>query len=358
MTAEEKVLLHLIRLATGRENDTRLAADVDWQRVYALSIEQNVCSVACDGLLRLDDCGIDEDLRYKWIGQSMVLENRYIAHARAIAHLATAYGKAGLKMMLLKGMGLSLNYPVPQHRAPGDIDIYLFGEWKKGDRLVHDAFGIEVDSGHEHHTTFRFEKQSVENHYDIINTKGTRSARWIEQELKRLAVSAECPVTIGGARVFLPPPDFNAIFLMRHMGQHFAGSEIKVRHVLDWGLFVERYKDSIDWGQVAALWERMGIGQFAGCVRSICQRWFGIECKGLEAMGEADGELVERVMNDILHPEFAEQKPEGLLPVVMFKTRRFFANGWKKGLVYKESVAEHFVTGSLSHLRRFGTITD
>ena len=72
-----------------------------------------------------------------------------------------------------------------------------------------------------------------------------------------------------------------------------------------------------------------------------------------------DEELVNRVLRDVIHPEFSEEKMNGsLMAALVFKLRRFVANRWKRRMVYKEGVFEQFVLGTYAHLLRFKTIKD
>ena len=66
-------LFRLLRIALGNVESSCTASKVDWQEVYDLSMQQRVGAIACDGLFTLEQCDIDEDLRYKWLGQSMVI---------------------------------------------------------------------------------------------------------------------------------------------------------------------------------------------------------------------------------------------------------------------------------------------
>ena len=111
----------------------------------------------------------------------------YRQHEQAVGNLARFYAQHDIPMMLLKGHGLSLNYPKPALRPSGDIDVYLFGKWKEADQAIHKEKGIEVSSEHEHHTTFDWEEISVENHYDFVITLTRRSNRKLEIEFKQMA---------------------------------------------------------------------------------------------------------------------------------------------------------------------------
>lgn len=357
MTDTEAAFFYLVRKAIGTSDGLMPPDNVNWREVYRLSISHNLCAVACDGMLTMEPCPVEEDLRYEWLGQSMVKERQYYAHARVIADLAAFYRQHNIRMLLLKGYGLSLDYPRPDHRSPGDIDVYLFGEWQQADRAVTQDLGIKIDSGHEHHTVFCFENQVVENHYDIINTKNVRSSRWIERELKQLAIDQGSKLSLSGETIFLPSANFNALFLMRHLGQHFAGNEINLKQVLDWALFLKNHADKVEWDRIVPLWKSMGLYPFALSILSICSQYLGISVKQL-SFGKKDEGTVNRVFEDILHPEFDKLKPNGFVPVLLFKTQRFFSNGWKRRLVYREGVWEQFFTGSIFHLTRFSTITD
>lgn len=71
-------------------------------------------------------------LRLQWAVNVDRIENTYRRQERAIARLAAFYREHAIPMMLLKGYGLSLFYPVPEHRPCGDIDIWLFGRQPRG----------------------------------------------------------------------------------------------------------------------------------------------------------------------------------------------------------------------------------
>lgn len=58
----------------------------------------------------------------------------------------------------------------------------------------------------------------------------------------------------------------------------------------------------------------------------------------------------ERVLNDILSPEFGDEVPSVLILRIIFKYRRWKINGWKSELCFKESMCSAFRRGVKSHL--------
>lgn len=370
MEKENKLLLAILRIVVKKQADESIPSDIDWEKLMNIATTQVVPVIVLDGLQYYHSIhpdykpfasfGMSDKLqkRMQWIGQMMNFERMYAKHERAMTELARFYANKGLRMMVLKGYGLSLDWPIPNHRAVGDLDIYNFGKWKEADAFAAKQLGIKIDDGHEHHTVFNFNGVAVENHYDFINTKAHRDAPKIEDLLKLLAEKDCKEIEIKGTKIYLPSADFNAIFLMRHMGQHFAGEHLNLRQILDWGFFIRAHHEEVDWNSIIGFLKDMGIYTFFNQINAICVDYLGFSEKDFPAI-RRNQELEERILMDILSPEFDEEKPNGsLFTVVWFKLRRWWANKWKHQLVYKDNLPSIFATLALSHLKRFKTIKD
>ena len=368
MNTTDRALLSLVSLSNGKNEQPVSIGETDWPSLYLQSSRQGLNALAVDGLQLLIERGseaffteetqTEKMQRMQWLGQVVAYERMYAKHEKAMADLARLYASRGIRMMVLKGLGLSLDWPVPNHRPVGDLDIYNFGRWCEADALVEEKCGIKVDDGHEHHTVFRFKGVDVENHYDFINTKAHRDAPKIERILKALAEKGCKEIEVQGARIYLPSADFNAIFLMRHMGQHFAGEHLNLRQVLDWGFFMRAHCREVDWKEASDFLKEIGLYTFFHQINAICIDYLGFAEDVFPAV-ERNRELEERILADILHPEFAEEKPAaGLLSILIFKFRRWWHNRWKHPLVYKEWLLPMFLTLLWSHLKRYKTIKD
>lgn len=370
MNQSDNLFLLLIRCTvSGYSPDSFAFSSKNWMGIIKMSNMQGVSALVIDGLqvylksnpnnnLFANETAAEKLKRIQWLGSVVAYERMYSKHEKAMAELAQLYASKGIRMMVLKGYGLSLDWPAPNHRTVGDLDIYNFGKWKEADSLVAKTCGIKVDDGHEHHTVFNFNGVSVENHYDFINTKAHRDAPKIETILKTLADKNCREIEIQGATIYLPSADFNAIFLMRHMGQHFAGEHLNLRQVLDWGFFVRAHHKEVDWKATIGFLKEIGIYTFFNQINAICVDYLGFSETCFPLIERNKG-LEKRILMDILHPEFAAEKPaSGLIPILNFKFRRWWHNRWKHPLVYKEWLLPLFMTLLWSHLRRYKTITD
>lgn len=77
---------------------------------------------------------------------------------------------------------------------------------------------------------------------------------------------------------------------------------------------------------------------------AICVEDLGFDV-GIFNRVQFEPQIKERVLNDILNPEFNEESPTGLFPRMFFKYRRWKANGWKNELCFKESMWSAFWSG-------------
>lgn len=80
----------------------------------------------------------------QWIGEvSQIYEKRFAEYRKAIGDIAGFYNSHGFKMMVLKGYACSLDWPKPEHRPCGDIDVWLFGQQKEADAALGSWFMVQ-----------------------------------------------------------------------------------------------------------------------------------------------------------------------------------------------------------------------
>ena len=358
MTVEQKIVLSLIEIAVRSSPADLIKEDLNWKKVIDFATRQGVQGVCFDALELLPaEHRPDIAILMDWFGQMVCLERLYESNRKAIDALSCFYQQNGVMMMLLKGYGLSLYWPKRNHRPVGDMDIYLGSCWQEADKLINEKLGIRIDDGHEHHTCFTFQGVSVENHYDIVNTKVNESSRELEVLFKRIA-TFDKPLKMEKGVIYLPSPTLNAIFLIRHLGQHFAGAEATLRQLLDWGFFMQHEHENVDWELVVSTLKKVGIYRFFQQINAICVDYLGFSESSFPQI-EREATLERRIIEDILSPEFGKEKPKGnTLQVICFKTMRFFANRWKRELVYREGIWSQLWYGSIAHIRRYNTIKD
>lgn len=366
MTKSQEVFLQLIRLGIGHSS-SNLSESADLAAVKALAAKQGLSAVVLDGLNDVRSKRSDvrcsslqeKILLAEWIGEvHQFYEQRYEQYIQAIAELASFYQELGIRMLLMKGYGLSLDYPVSKHRPTGDIDIYLFGEKERADKLIREHLDIRVDEEYHKHSHFTFHGVTVENHGkfidDITHESNIRFENLLEELLKEEEHSLKgSPID----NCLLPSPTWNALFLLRHAGEHFASCEITLRHIIDLGTFFKAHHDEINWERVLNVYEDEGMKLFYDSIATICVRELGFEPQCFCGYNHNE-KLADKVLADI----FAIKKdlPKSMIGIdtvgkrVRYgidKSQRWWQNRWKYKLVYKESLWDSFLGLAINRIK-------
>lgn len=351
-------LFELLRYGLRKSDDCQIPAGVNWSEVYNLALLQGVEGIALDGIDRCFNQGrntdIDLETKLEWIGDVQQMESVYNHHKNVVVKLAKFYQKHGIKMMLMKGIGLSFDYPVPNHRPCGDIDIYLYGDLEKADKLIHENLGITIDKDQHKHTIFEIDGVTVENHYDFANYHKHRSSKELDEWLKVNCHAESTEIPIVSENLYLPSSTFNAIFLVRHAASHFAAEHITLRHLLDWAFFVEKHHNEVDWDWQWNVCKEQNMHNFLLAINNICDQYLGFDTSLFRIGG--DTTLTSRVLQEILQPEFQEKNSKGVLPYILSRGRRWWANRWKHKIVYPDGMVSTFFSQVGAHLMKPATL--
>jgi hypothetical protein len=364
----EDEFLQLVRLGIGKSKSGTIPKEVDWDAMKALADAQGLLAVILDGIenchadnpsfaIRPDGLSLIKKL--EWIGEVMKeYEGRYDAYENAISSLAGFYNSHGIKMMVLKGYACSLGWPNPKHRPCGDIDIWLFGKQKEADAILSKERGIAIDYSHHHHTVFDWGDFMVENHYDFLIVSASKSNKKIESILKELALVDSNKVEIEGVDVYFPSPNLNALFLLRHMLNHFAGAGVNLRNLLDWAFFWERNGEKVDWKFLSGVLDKYTMMDFFHIVNQICIEDLGFDKTIFPETQSSKSDLKVRVLEEILNPKTNKKDAHNphLIPRLLFKMRRWRLNSWKRQLCYKEGNITAFISSVWMHLTKPSSI--
>ena len=358
MKEEHKELLCLLKKAISTIDNEEPITTTDWGNLFRNATKQSVAAIIFDLLERQGgNVNLPKRVMFEWLGKSLFQKSIYGQYVQAISKLASFYATQHIRMLLLKGYGLSLNYPKPELRNVGDIDIYLFGKKEFGDDMVEQELNIPVNRAYHKHSNFFYEGVAVENHGKFFDDEKHKSNGSFELRLKELLDEdernlIESPIL----NCFLPSPTFNALFLLRHAGEHFATNEISLRHVLDLGFFFERFHNEIDWDYVLSVYNKEGMERFYNSIATICIRDLGFNEESFNGYTHSS-ELADKVLADIFEEKQAlPMNTSGIAGIKKIrygigKSLRWWNNRWKYRMVYNENLLESFLRLSVNRLK-------
>lgn len=320
-------------------------SDKDWHKLILFANQQSIVGLCFDVFEKFKGHELlpQRNLRMQWIGNVMVLEKVYNKQKAIIKKLSTHFSDYGLKMVLMKGYGLSRLYPIPAHRGIGDLDVYFCGKGQYADTLIKEM-GIEVKQNEEKHSVYDYDGVHVENHASIICEQEHPSLLKVENFLKNeLNSNVYLDAETG---CWLPSTMFNAVFLPLHFAGHFVYGGANLRQIVDYALIVRNAKENlsfnfIDWEIVKNLAAEAGYFDFLCCLNSICIEYIGISADCFPNWPKNET-MEKRILNEVLNPTIIEAHS------LKGKIKRYMCNRWKYQLVYSK---ENHLLGFLLRTR-------
>lgn len=349
---------------------TSLIKILGWEQMRVIAETQGFSALFLDSLnedkeslARITSSNVQKQWILDMLASMVQMEQQYVRYEKTVKKLSEFASKNGIKLLFLKGYGLSLNFPIPSHRPCGDIDILVlpesqnssFNDYQKLDSIIFGKLGITVDKSSAHHSRFYMDGILVENHNTILDPDRHKE----NVELNRiLAEEASLGVQeVNG--VLLPSFRFNSLHLLAHMAGDFASTGTNLRRLLDWATFVDRAHqiNELDWDFVFSTAEHSGMSHFLNAINDICVRYLGYSSELFPRRFQNGSEasfhrLSDRVFRDLVKGPDPSLSPNqtSLFLYGLIKSKRFFKNRWKHRLVYRQPIIQSFFSLAMRNL--------
>lgn len=355
---EVRVLFALLRIAIGTEEvsvDSLKLEGISWRAVYNLARKQGVLAIAFDGLVKLFEQdkefarSFPQPLKLQWINASFIIEQRYEKQREVCAELAEKWAESGIETLCMKGFAFSTYYPQPNHRECGDFDCYLYDDYAKGNTIAREL-GARVDEEMYKHSEIIYRKVMVENHRFIVAVRGGKKMKNLHKLLDNIA-RAEERKPLFDTKIEMPSPMFNALFMNYHSLTHFLSEVVRLRHVLDWALFIAKEQEHLDWHRFYELCEEYDMRAFVDCMTAIAVQIFGIEITNPLIVAESPH--ATRVLGTIINDDntiYSQNVGPWRTRVMVVKN--MFASRWKYEAFSNQGIFTTFVSlvwGFLTH---------
>ena len=336
MIDPSKIFIDIINLALWNRSfdEGRLSSLTEdgWKTLFGIAQQQALPAIFIDGLDKLGsippNCRslLEEVAAVTVIGS----EQRWQKQFKVAKRLAETYQQHEIRTLLLKGLGLSLCYPNPQHRECNDIDIYLFGQYEEGNRLAEQLLGAQVDKFTKKEDHIFLGGYTIDNHIHFL-WPGTDNDREFDQYLKDLLQSEEL-TQFADTCILLSPPEFNYMFLMSHTYVHFMREGMALRQLTDMACFLNKYGTDLDWDTINDKLQMFHLKRFSDAVLSLIKNYFGLSFGNNMA---TDSHLLERMMNDVMKSSHVVAYHNSKLEARVYMARTAWNNRWRYDAFYE-----------------------
>ncbi len=311
-----------------REVDASLFAGMDekeWRRLLEYGNIQHMSALLADAALTLPT-EVQPPLAVKlsWILMREKVEEANAKLNQEVIHLAQDYERIGCPMVLLKGQGNALCYPIPDHRTPGDIDAFLYlpgsydkaNEWAKAQ-----GFPMEKEQKSVQHWGFEYHTARIENHCQISYSYGKRKYEriidnWVQKAIEKNDFHL---LSINNQQVRVLAPTFNVFFIFYHLYHHFSTTGVGIRQLCDWVMALHYYADKIDIATYQSMCKQLDLLKASQIFAQLSIKYLNIPAALFPFELGKKYKITESVMQDILYGghfgfyhKRMRQQPKGL----------------------------------------------
>jgi len=344
-------LLEIIKLALwDKAIDESQLSSLDykeWLGLYQCACVQGVAAIFFDGVDKLQKKSKACRRLLSNVGVQSVLgsEKRWLGQMQVATALSVKFKKHGLQMLLLKGLGLSLCYPNPKHRECGDIDIYLFGDYEKGNRIAEQKLGGKVVEFSKKEDHIEIGDFSIDNHKDFLWT-ASKNNREINKYLRSLLKEDKLPKLLD-TDILLPTAEFNLFFLIVHSFGHFMREGMSLRQMTDIACFLEKNEEKLDWQGCIETLQRFRLKRFADGIISFIKHYFGLTFSYAPSVETV---LLERMKDDIMRQSHAVVYHKTRLTSKLYIARNACKSRWRYDAFYEGGFSRYIIDAVKSQI--------
>ena len=247
-----EIFFNLLRSSLW-SSSTCVSADFkDWPGLFTLAKQQSVLALVAHAVLSDSEISaqLNESIKARLKTHVMANMSTHRVLNNSVVLVVAALDTAGVPSVLLKGQALARNYPIPELRACGDVDIYVGTEnylkacevlgaiasWKEDCCPEANVKHYDVRIGQTPVEIHRYSDVNASKYYDKVYQ--AYSDEGLSQGLRTM--------DFAGTVVNTPADDFNAFYIFNHLWHHFLTSGIGLRQFCDWMMFLHVRKDEID----------------------------------------------------------------------------------------------------------------
>lgn len=358
MNKTDEQVFSLLRYALwGSEINLELFDEnTDWQAILSMAHKQTIAGCVIDGMTSLPRHLLPKS---ELLMKSHLFLNKCEQYNEllndVIKDICGRLDNAGIRSILLKGQGMAQNYPNPKRRSCGDIDLYLGKENYALTIVKLKEWGILKTNTKTNilHLHFKYRGVPVEIHKIaglLYSPTGFfRFKKWSENMLqgKNGTVFPCRKAEFNGQTVLLPPVQFDSLFVFSHLYGHLVSGGIGLRQVVDFTMYLHRFKDEINLDKLHKDLKSMGLLRPWKTFGHIVTRYLGLPVEEYPFYDSTYSETGDFILHNLIlkHGNFGfYEKDRGIRP-----------SGYFSGKLYSLKNMIHYICITN---KAFGTITN
>jgi len=277
-----------------------------WNQLLVMAGEHGVDAIVMDGIKPFIYNGtlcMKKELLEKWNSRVAAIQNSNHEMNVALAAIFKEFSHQQLRPILMKGLELSLLYPVPEHRTCRKIDI-LFNYEPQADKA--DVWakenGKNIDDSDKRKLGYYWMGVRTENHrymQVLMNRRLNKQLQRIVNGEIRCCDSSY--VDINGMRVEVLPPTMNLLLLLINISRTVIDDGLDMKQIVDLGLFLRKMGDKVDFVKFQLWIESLKMVRMAQVIGILLIRLFDFEKEEIPFVHHENDVAAKALLKEIMY---------------------------------------------------------
>ena len=227
--------------------------DIDWDKLQDISATQGLLAWVWDGICKLPiESQPPRRQRINWGLSAQEIWDNYAHFKDVLCRMIKKCDENKIRLLLFKGIAQSELYVKPESRPAGDIDIYLFDDYERGNEL----FAHENVSRTNKRTGFDYDGVHIENHRNFLNASTKLHIKAIH-----FLNSTLCDVRRSEDGYYVMSPISSIVYQVMHYLSHMDDydSMVSIRNIVDFGISLLYYEKYIEPKRLRIVLDRLQL---------------------------------------------------------------------------------------------------
>jgi len=277
-----------------------------WNQLLVMAGEHGVDAIVMDGLRPFIQNGslrLKKDLLEKWNARVVAIENSNHEMNDVLSEIFKVFSHQQLRPILMKGLGMALLYPVPEHRTCRNIDIFFtyVPQADKADEWAR-ANGKKTDEGDKRKLSYYWRDKRIENHrymQVLMNRRLNKQLQRIVNGEIRCCDSSY--IEINGVRVEVLPPTMNLLLLLIDISRKVTDDGLDLKQIVDLGLFLRRMGDRVDFVKFQLWIESLKMVRMAQVIGILLIKMFDFEKDEIPFVHHENDTAAKTLLKEVMY---------------------------------------------------------
>jgi hypothetical protein len=276
-----------------------------WNQLLVMAGEHGVDAIVMDGIRPFIHKGtlcLKKELLEKWNSRVIAVENSNHEMNIALAAIFKEFSHQQLRPILMKGLGLSLLYPMPEHRTCRNIDIFFsyLPQADKADIWARE-YGKNIDDSDKRRLGYYWMGVRMEHHRHMQVLMNRR----LNKQLQRI-VNGEircCDssyISINGVKVEVLPPTMNLLLLLTNIARKVIDDGLDMQQVVDLGLFLRKMGDKVDFVKFQLWIESLKMVRMAQVIGILLVKMFDFDKEEVPFVHHEDDAAAKILLKELM----------------------------------------------------------